>query len=517
MSYKDPLGRELIRQRKEKYRAELAAQQATSACAVPVALAGDAALAAALPELARDGYAVRAGDACDRLAELPEGSVHLAATSPPYFQLRSYATGEEAKPKELGSEKTVAEFVENLVRVGEAVRRVVRDDGLFFVNLGDTYNTNPKGKGSTSSVNRPTNTAAIATGRHDTCAKAKSLLGIPWRVAFAMETAGWYLRKEIIWAKPNPMPESVMDRPTSSHETVFMFAKSTRNFWDKEAVREKGVIPAGTLGAKGSAERASTPGVNARPPEYKVYDGRRNLRDVWWIQTRPFKGAHFATFPAELVAPMILGGTSAAGVCVACGTPHRRVTELVGLIRVGGYIGGSGGGLGSKNPLAKLQKNGKHMPACIPLRDTIAWDPGCGPSRECDRCKGEGIIEVPNDLPEVAGPRQGQLAEDWPEEERPDPERVAAPVDVAADALEDGFEECPRCMGYGEIRTGCTSEKPVPALVVDPFLGSGTTVREAVRLGRRGAGFDLSEEYLEKYARPSIAAVARQPGLLGIG
>ena len=503
----------------------------------PAPLQGDAALARGMPELVRDGYSVQVGDCRERLAEMPENSAHVGVTSPPYFQLRTYATGAK-KAQELGSEKTVAEFVSNLVAVGEAMRRVIRDDGLFFLNLGDTYNTNVGGETSRNTPQeggrsfRALNSRAPAytkgTGRgRDACVKPKSLLGIPWRVAFAMESAGWYLRKEIIWAKCNPMPESVMDRPTSSHETVFMFAKSTRNFWDKEAVREKGVIPVGTLGAKGSQERAGVAGVNARPPEYKVYDGRRNLRDVWWIQTKPFKGAHFATFPSELVSPIILGGTSAAGVCVACGTPRRRVTELVGVIPTSGSFGSTNS---TNNPLAKwkatadaarpqrgLSRRAAPLTASgIPVRDTLAWDPGCGPSKKCRRCKGTGVIDVPADLPKLA-PRQaslGDLAEAG--EARP----IVGPLwepPPESDAMADGAEDCPRCMGYGEIRTGCTAEKPVPALVLDPFLGSGTTVVEALRLGRRGVGFDLSEEYLENYARPAIRAAARQPGLLGIG
>jgi DNA modification methylase len=139
--------------------------------------------------------------------------------------------------------------------------------------------------------------------------KPKDLLGIPWRVAFALQADGWYLRSAIVWHKPNPMPESVTDRPTSAYEMVFLLTKAERYFYDAGAIREEGVIPAGTKGAKGSAERFNTPGVNSRPPEYKIYDGFRNARNVWTISPKPFKGSHFATMPPELAERCIKAGS----------------------------------------------------------------------------------------------------------------------------------------------------------------------------------------------------------------
>jgi len=139
--------------------------------------------------------------------------------------------------------------------------------------------------------------------------KPKDLLGIPWRVAFALQAAGWYLRSDIIWSKPNPMPESVTDRPTKAHEYIFLLSKQERYYYDAEAIKEEGTIPAGTLGAKGSTERFNTEGVNSRPPEYKVYDGTRNKRSVWHVATQPYSGSHFATFPEALIEPCILAGS----------------------------------------------------------------------------------------------------------------------------------------------------------------------------------------------------------------
>jgi DNA modification methylase len=144
--------------------------------------------------------------------------------------------------------------------------------------------------------------------------KAKDLISIPQLVALALQADGWWLRSDVIWAKKNPMPESVTDRPTKAHEHVFLLAKSQRYFYDAGAIREAGVVPAGTLAAKGSAERAAAPGVNARPPEYKCYDGFRNARTVWAIATEPSDLTHFALMPTELARRCILAGCPKGGV-----------------------------------------------------------------------------------------------------------------------------------------------------------------------------------------------------------
>ena len=144
--------------------------------------------------------------------------------------------------------------------------------------------------------------------------QAKNLIQIPHLVAFALQADGWILRSEIIWAKPNPMPASVTDRPVVAHETIFLLSKKPKYFYDAEAVKEKGVIPAGTLAAKGSVERFLMPGVNSRPPEYKEYSGTRNLRTVWTIATAPYPGSHFATFPPKLIEPCIKAGCPAGGI-----------------------------------------------------------------------------------------------------------------------------------------------------------------------------------------------------------
>ena len=236
------------------------------------------------------------GDVREVLKTLDDESVQCVVTSPPYWGLRDYGVDDQ-----LGLEATPEEFVENMVDVFREVKRVLRNDGTLWLNLGDTFFN-------------------------------KNLLGMPWRVALALQADGWYLRSDIIWNKPNPMPESVADRPTKSHEYIFLLTKSAKYFYDYEAIKEKGEYPAGTKAAKGSAKRYSTDLVNSRPPEYKVYDGLRNKRSVWKITTKPYKEAHFATFPEELPETCIKAGTQKGDVVLdifaGSGTTLRVASKL---------------------------------------------------------------------------------------------------------------------------------------------------------------------------------------------
>ena len=223
------------------------------------------------------------GDVREQLRTLPDSSVHCVVTSPPYWGLRDYGvTGQ------LGLEATFEAHVTAMAEVFREVRRVLRDDGTAWVNYGDSY------------LN-------------------KQLVGMPWRVAFGLQADGWYLRSDIIWAKPNPMPESVTDRPTKSHEHIFLLSKSPRYFYDADAVRED-AIHAGKVVAMGpkslSKRQATGAGVpasgNALADEMTGPAGR-NLRDVWTVATHPYAGAHFATFPPELIRPCIRAGCPEGG------------------------------------------------------------------------------------------------------------------------------------------------------------------------------------------------------------
>lgn len=226
------------------------------------------------------------GDALTRLAELPHGSVQTCVTSPPYWGLRDY--GHEGQ---MGLEPTPDEYVANMVRLFREVRRVLSDDGTLWLNLGDTY------------------------------ASGKQLVGIPWRVAFALQADGWWLRQDIIWHKPNPMPESVTDRCTKAHEYLFLLSKSARYFYNARAIsdpvtpqsRERSAYgyntterDTGTQAAQIGARRRQRMGLRET---YQLSE-TRNKRSVWTVGVKPYSGAHFAVMPADLVEPCIMAGSS---------------------------------------------------------------------------------------------------------------------------------------------------------------------------------------------------------------
>ena len=257
------------------------------------------------------------GDCRDSMRQMAKDGIKVQSciTSPPYYGLRDY--GHDGQ---IGNEQTPKEFIDNLVEVFACVWDVLVDDGTLWVNLGDSYYNYRPGKGQRVVANSIASQKAsefkhsAKRGNKLKGYKEKDLMGMPWRLAFALQDFGWTLRQDIIWHKPNPMPESVTDRCTKSHEYIFLLSKKSHYYFDNQAIREEGVIPEGTKAAKGSEERQNLKGVNSRPPEYKIYDGMRNKRDVWSIQTKPYSGAHFAVFPQELVEPMILAGSKVGDI-----------------------------------------------------------------------------------------------------------------------------------------------------------------------------------------------------------
>ena len=268
------------------------------------------------------------GDALTILKTLPDESVNCCVTSPPYYGLRDYGVDGQ-----LGLEKTPEEYVAKMVEVFREVRRVLRRDGTLWLNLGDSYGaaSNRNGIGSADPKWGGENTKRIAKhGKIDiqTGLKPKNLIGIPWRVAFALQADGWYLRSDIIWAKGNPMPESVTDRPTKAHEYIFLFAKSERYFYDADAIREphthkdavrntgdwaKSVKEPGYADALPEAKKANRSCAMSRPKDYIGNINGRNKRTVWNINTKPFSEAHFAVFPPDLIKPCILAGCPEGG------------------------------------------------------------------------------------------------------------------------------------------------------------------------------------------------------------
>jgi len=323
------------------------------------------------------------GHVLDVLKTLPDESVHCCITSPPYWGLRKYdipdvifddpggcdhewgetsiitnkSGGYSEKQHsntgawnpdgivskygfclhcnawhgQLGLEPTPALFIKHIVEVFREVRRMLRKDGTLWLNLGDSYagvgpHHGDKTKGK-SATNRGTETGIDRVNIPGL--KPKDLCGIPWMVAFALRDDGWYLRSDIIWSKPNPMPESVTDRPTKAHEYIFLFAKSQKYFWDQEAVREPHTRDWSNESMnwckKGDwAEQAGRNDANRTNPP-KLNPSGRNIRTVWTIATQPYSEAHFATFPEKLIEPMIRAGTSEKGCCPKCGSPWERV------------------------------------------------------------------------------------------------------------------------------------------------------------------------------------------------
>jgi hypothetical protein len=260
---------------------------------------------------------------------------------------------------------------------------------------------------------------------------------------------GWYLRSDIIWAKKNPMPESVTDRCTKAHEYIFLLTKSAKYFYDAEAVKEDGVIAAGTKGAKGSKERFEMDGVNSRPPEYKVYSGTRNLRSVWTIATESFPDAHFATFPRKLVEPCILAGTSEKGCCPECGSPWVREIKRTPATSKPcpkeqashEARGGTGNHTGTVGKSGSGRIDG--------FTETLGWSPTCS----CN---------------------------------------MAYPDYEAA-------RDDPAYVPYN----------PVPCTILDPFAGSGTTGLVAYEHGREFIGIELSPDYC-RMAEKRIAKATAQ-------
>lgn len=259
---------------------------------------------------------IRVGDCRTLLAAMDPQSINCCVTSPPYFGLRDYGVDGQ-----IGLEQTPDEYVAEMVAVFREVRRVLRDDGTLWLNLGDSYANDGKWGGSSGGkhVSALHGKSGIGRGKVTTGLKPKDLIGIPWRVAFALQADGWYLRQDIIWHKPNPMPESVKDRCTKAHEYVFMLSKSARYFYDADAVKEplaESSIP--RLMQNVEAQTGTTRAYGKTNGNFKAQGnlatGLRNRRSVWTVTTQPFKGAHFATFPPNLIEPCILAGCPRGGM-----------------------------------------------------------------------------------------------------------------------------------------------------------------------------------------------------------
>ncbi|MEN6532306.1 MAG: site-specific DNA-methyltransferase [Bryobacteraceae bacterium] len=452
-------------------------------------------------------WEIRHGHVLDRLREMPDESVHCVVTSPPYWGLRDYGLEPVEWPEvefapmaglpvvhvpvmssRLGLEPDVWAFVGHLVLVFREVRRVLRRDGTCWINMGDGY-TSSGGRGTHGKtgqradrrhtqerlIGRKNKSARSIVGNHvglqgsfdgqiaaaeakiiresfPACdLKPKDLIGQPWRVAMALQSDGWFLRSDIIWHKPNPMPESVTDRPTKAHEYLFLMTKSAKYFYDAEAIRDPFAddrngcdykTPDGWdtgSGAHGSVHRNGRE--RGRPARERNRGGRtdgftkpnaidpsanggRNKRDVWMIATEPFPEAHFATFPTRLVEPCIKAGTSERGVCPVCGASWVR----------------------------EVEKSGE---------------------RDCHGGNKKSAVLMLNRRSEKS---------------------------LASSVMADGKVLIYSTTGWRPT-CRCGADHPIPATVLDPFSGAGTTVMVALRLGRDGIGLEASEKYCEMSRR----------------
>ena len=249
------------------------------------------------------------GDCKETLKQFPRGSAQMCVTSPPYYGLRDY--GGEAN--QIGQEETPEEFIQSLVEVFREVRDVLKDDGVLWLNIGDSYYNYRPGTGglpkqTVSRTNQDLPEQCNRRANKLDGLKEKDLIGIPWMLAFALRADGWYLRQDIIWHKPNPMPESVKDRCTKSHEYVFLLSKNKKYYYDNEAIKEPVKQDWGTRDrTKGKYHNPGT-GLAPHSGLSKSYD-RKNKRSVWSVTNKPYKGAHFACFPPDLIEPCILAGS----------------------------------------------------------------------------------------------------------------------------------------------------------------------------------------------------------------
>lgn len=269
-----------------------------------------------------DSYKIYQGDCIDSMKMMSDKSVQCCVTSPPYFGLRDYGVDGQ-----IGLEGTPDDFVKKLVEVFREVKRVLADDGTLWLNIGDSYAGS--GKGPAGNLGKAHNERHMehtkSSGLVPDGCKPKDLIGIPWMLAFALRADGWYLRQDIIWNKPNGMPEAVKDRCTKSHEYIFLLTKSPKYFYDAKAIEEDAKTKPGVTWSERKSAGATAGNVivgnEKRNGTQRVVhgkgissnltrqDGKKNKRSVWTVTTKPFKGAHFATFPTDLIEPCILAGS----------------------------------------------------------------------------------------------------------------------------------------------------------------------------------------------------------------
>ena len=369
------------------------------------------------------------GDCLDVMRDWPDESVDCCVTSPPYWGLRDYGVDGQ-----LGLEETPEEYVAKMVEIFQEVKRVLKPAGTLWLNLGDSYNSGTAGSRDPERWPKQSRNDHVPQTKPPAGnLKHKDLCGIPWRVAFALQADGWYLRQDIIWHKPNPMPESVRDRCTKAHEYIFLLTKKPRYYYDSEAIKEPSKDPADDLRRVKQAQEnnykkhtgldkdiSSFEAWSTKDPQLNL--SGRNKRSVWTVTTKPYAEAHFATFPPDLITPCILAGCPKE-VCKKCGKGRERIVK-----RSGGTTGES-------------------------------W-------HDHDDDIGKGIVQTRGGVP---------LSTAKTRKEKENPYKVET----------TGWTDCGCGAGFE------------PGIVFDPFMGSGTVAEVAVKTGRNYVGCELNQEYID--------------------
>ena len=513
--------------------------------------------------MSKTGYEVLVGDCLESMKGMEPETIDCVVTSPPYWGLRDYGTAEweggdpdcehtismntkwgDSKKRDrlrpevghrggdssachlcgakridsqLGLENTPEEYVENMVKVFREVKRILKPTGTVWLNLGDTY-WGGKGASSQAWTTENTDRDTLQKKHHQikemnetrpqdkthAIFKPKDLVGIPWRVAIALQADGWWLRQDIIWQKPSCLPEPVKDRCTKNHEYIFLLTKRKYYYFDHLAIREP---------------TADSKGQNFQPGNRDYVANGRNKRSVWSVTPASFKGAHFAVFPPNLIEPCVLAGSSAYGCCADCGAPWERITKRQETTQDSELIQKTEGLLNPKRGGHRTTETGSFPSYKTGETNHVGWQPTC----ECHGKfeKKDVIIPAKMSKKEVAdsdwgasidGEYHGEATKDF------DSVGVQNASDVKKRIIKNATTDRTRKIKVYTSDLSIEEHPVVPSIVFDPFGGSGTTAGVAIKNGRKAILCELNEDYIE-IMDDRIASIAKgwRKGQLTLG